>query len=313
MLSFLREFVDVVVLSVPGMVVLGLIGGSFLNVVIHRIPVITERDQWEQASLLMSDPRAWSLAFPDLAAPSVAVDAAAADIQGALAKSGPYTLSQPGSGCPQCSHRIRWYENVPLLSWLWLRRRCSGCGSPISWRYPAVEVAVAMVFAWFAWRLGPVPAAPMWAAVCCALLALAVIDAQTALLPDRLTQALLWAGLVAAVLGWSWVGAPLAVAGAAFGYLVPWLCDVAMRRYLALPAMAAGDFKLLAAIGAWLGQPVLVGAVLVVAIFTALPAALLRLRRDGPTASAAPFGPYLAAPAILVVLVGPAAVYDVLR
>ncbi len=185
-----------IILTPWGLAVLGLCVGSFLNVVIHRMPLMLER-QWQE------DARA-TLALPD--APTEQAE---------------LTLSKPASRCPSCGHQIRWYENIPLLSWLALRGKCSACGTRISVRYPLIELGTAALFAACGWHFGPELTTLLWCSFVATLVAAAAIDWDTTLLPDDLTLPLLWAGLVIAALGWN-LPVKDAIWGAVAGYLSLW-------------------------------------------------------------------------------------------
>ena len=174
---------------------LGLVIGSFLNVVIHRLPLMLER-QWRRDSAEM-------LGQP-------------------LPEEGPpLNLIRPGSRCPHCERPVRWHENIPVLGWLLLRGRCAGCRQPISLRYPVIELLTGTLFALAAWRIGPQWPVLLWCAFLAVLVALAFIDWDTTLLPDDLTQPLLWGGLIVSALGWT-VPLPSALWGAVAGYLSLW-------------------------------------------------------------------------------------------
>src|SRR5205085_5688252 len=155
------------------------------------------------------------------------------------------------SRCPSCGHAIAWYENIPLLSWLWLRGRCSACKVRISARYPFVEVATAGLFAAVAWRFGSQATTLLWCGLGATLIAAALIDFDTQYLPDVLTQPLLWAGIVSSALGWIPVPLTASVAGAVAGYMSLWAVAFLYQLVRGQQGMAAGDFKLLAALGAW--------------------------------------------------------------
>ncbi|RME32903.1 MAG: prepilin peptidase [Gammaproteobacteria bacterium] len=247
---------------------LGLVVGSFLNVVIHRLPRMLEREWRQQCAELTGEP-------------------AGAEMEGR------YNLVFPSSHCPHCAHPVGPLENIPLLSYLLLRGRCRACGHPIGLRYPAVELLSGICSAAVVWHFGlSLPAAGAliltWG-----LIALTFIDADTQLLPDDLTLPLLWLGLLLNIPG-SFVPLPDAVIGAVAGYLSLWSVYWLFRLLTGKEGMGHGDFKLLALIGAWLGWQVLplviilsslVGSVIGIGLM------LLRsLRRDQPI----PFGPYLA-------------------
>jgi leader peptidase (prepilin peptidase) / N-methyltransferase len=261
--------------------VLGLLGvciGSFLNVVIHRLPLMLERG--------------WRMESADLL--GVAHEEATPAI----------TLATPRSRCPSCGHQIAWYENIPVASWLWLRGRCSACKTAISPRYPVIELATGVLFALVGWRFGAEPVALLWCAFCAALLALAAIDWDTTLLPDNLTLPLLWSGIASAALGWT-IALPDAVWGAIAGYLSLWSIYWVFKLTTGKEGMGFGDFKLLGALGAWLGWkmilPILLGASVIgaiVGIGMKMSAAL----REGRYV---PFGPFLVGAALVVVFAGP--------
>lgn len=308
-MSFLSEFLHVVVLSVPGMMFLGLLCGSLLNVVIYRSPRIVERQSWEDAASLVRSPDSWALAFGTSSKPA-ALDAFADDLDRTLDSSPVPSLWHPPSACPKCARPIRWYENVPVASWLWLRAKCAGCGLPIAGRYPLVELAVMLLFGAVAYRLGPYAGALGWALFAAAMVALALIDLDTKLLPDRLTLGLLWVGLLAAVVGWT-VPVATSVVGAVVGYCATVALDGLCRMLLGKPAFAPGDAKMMAALGAWLGYPLVVGAALVLAILLGgITAAAKTLRGQS---GSMPFGPYLAASGLCFALLGPGQAYHWLR
>jgi leader peptidase (prepilin peptidase)/N-methyltransferase len=253
-----------------------LLVGSFLNVVIHRLPKIMEAEWHVQCAELRGE------TMPEAA---------------------PYNLAVPRSACPQCGHQITALENIPLLSWLWLRGRCSSCRTPISARYPLVELLTALLSAAAAWKWGvSVPTVGalllIWT-----LIILAFIDLDTTLLPDSLTLPLLWLGLLFN-LGGYFASLPDAVIGAMVGYLVLWSVYWLFKLVTGKEGMGYGDFKLLAAIGAWLGWQMLpvtlllssvVGAAIGIAMIV-----LVKHDRRVPI----PFGPYLAGGGLVALFFG---------
>jgi leader peptidase (prepilin peptidase)/N-methyltransferase len=257
--------------------VLGLCIGSFLNVVIHRLPLMLERG-WREES---------------------------ADLLGvAFAESAPITLSTPRSRCPSCGHAIAWYENIPLASWLWLRGRCSACKTRISARYPLVEVATAALFAAIGWRFGAQPTTLLWCGFAAVLVAAALIDVDTQLLPDTLTQPLLWAGIIAAARGWIPVSLAASVGGAVVGYLSLWTVATLYRMIRGQEGMAAGDFKLLAALGAWMGWQMIPLIVLLSSAVGAVVGLALIAFRNHDRQVPIPFGPYLAGGGLVAMFFG---------
>jgi len=261
--------------------VLGLLVGSFLNVVIHRFPKMLERQWSSECAEYSGQPVAQQEAF---------------------------NLLVPRSRCPQCGHLIRWYENIPVISWIALRGRCSGCKAPISLRYPIVELVTAGFFALCGWRWGLTPQAGVWAAFAALLICLFLIDMDTQILPDDLNYALLWLGLLAAAMGWT-VPLASAVWGAALGYGVFWMIFQLYKLATGKEGMGYGDFKLLAALGAWLGAPYLLAIILLSSIVGAVIGVMLIIvgklaNKDIPM----PFGPYLAGAGLLALALSPATV-----
>jgi leader peptidase (prepilin peptidase)/N-methyltransferase len=258
----------------------GLCIGSFLNVVIYRLPRMMEHEWREQCAELAGAP------LP--AAPE-----------------GRYNLFVPRSACPACGGRISALQNIPVLSWLALRGRCAACGARIATRYPLVEIAAGGVAAYVAWRFGASSAALGAMIFCWALLALAVIDLDTQLLPDDLTLSLLWAGLLFN-LGGVFAALPAAVIGAAAGYVSLWLVYWGFKLATGKEGMGHGDFKLLAAIGAWLGWQKLPLVILASSVVgAAVGIALIVFARRGRE-KPIPFGPYLAAAGVIALLWGEA-------
>lgn len=284
--------------------VLGLLGlciGSFLNVVIHRLPRMMERQWWHDSVAQLADGESWQR-ITGRPLPKAAV-AVVAELERSLDTLPAYDLSRPASACPACGHRIRWYENLPLMSWLVLRGRCSACGTAIAVRYPLVELVTAVLFALAAWRFGPVPVSLAWCAVLATLVALTAIDLDTMLLPDSLTLPLLWAGLLAASTGTT-VPLSTAVAGAVVGYLSLWSVYWLFKLVTGKEGMGHGDFKLLAALGAWLGWPAILPIVLMSSCIGAAVGIGLKLSGHLGSGRPMPFGPFLAGGGVAVILLG---------
>lgn len=189
---------------------------------------------------------------------------------------------------------LRAIDLIPVLSYVWLKGRCAHCGARVSWRYPVVEMAVAAWWAWCAAHWGFTPAAGAWACYGTVLMALALIDADTMLLPDNLTLPLLWAGLVLSALGWIHVPLIDSVWGAVAGYVSLWLVNKIFKLITGKQGMGEGDFKLLAALGAWLGWLALPGAVLLASLMGLLAVSWMRWQGRLKAGQALPFGPGLA-------------------
>jgi leader peptidase (prepilin peptidase)/N-methyltransferase len=270
----------------------GLCIGSFLNVVIHRLPRMMERDWRAQCAEL-----AMSTGEPQSASP--VPSSPGQDPRGR------YNLLVPRSACPSCGHQIKPLENIPLLSWVALRGKCSACGAKITARYPVVELLAGAIAAYAAWRYGPSLAALGAMGFGWSLLALTVIDLDTQLLPDDITLPLLWAGLLLN-LGGTFAPLASAVVGAIAGYLALWSVYWAFKLATGKEGMGYGDFKLLAAIGAWLGWQKLPMVILFSSVVgAAVGIGLMIFARHGRE-KPIPFGPYLAAAGLIAMLWGEA-------
>lgn len=281
---------DTLSLTVAGL--LGLVIGSFLNVIIVRLPRMMQRQWAQEVGLWLAEQDgASSVDLPS--APTGAREMAAATACDQTNAEPAYNLARPGSHCPACGHVLSWWENIPLLSYLVLRGRCRVCKGAIGWRYPAVELLTAALFAACAWRWGVSAPALVWAGFAAVLLALACIDWDTQLLPDALTLPLLWGGLMVAALGWSGTALVDALWGAVAGYLLLWLVYHGFKAATGRHGMGQGDFKLLAALGAWLGWQALAPLLLLASAGGALVG--IGLRVSGRLGAGQPlaFGPYL--------------------
>lgn len=284
---------------------LGLCIGSFLNVVIHRLPQMLERGWWGDVAHHLSDKEAHQRVFG--APPSPQIDAVGRSFTEALAALPKLGISQPRSRCPACGHHIRWYENIPVLSYVALRGRCASCKTHISLRYPFVELLTGLLFGAVAWRFGAQPTTLLWCALVAVLVALAGIDWDTTLLPDNLTLPLLWGGLLCSALGWT---LPLshAVWGAIAGYLSLWSVYWLFKLTTGKEGMGYGDFKLLAALGAWLGWQMILPIVLGASVIGAVVGIGMKLSSGLREGRYVPFGPFLAGGGIAVLLAGQARV-----
>ncbi|MDE2261209.1 MAG: prepilin peptidase [Gammaproteobacteria bacterium] len=272
--------------------VLGLVIGSFLNVVIHRVPVMMERQWREQCA---------ELEQPDHAA---TLPAAAPDGKER------FNLVVPRSACPACKAPITALQNVPILSYLFLRGRCASCGIHISVRYPIVEALTGILSAAVAWKLGFGWPAAAGLVLTWFLVALAFIDIDTQLLPDSLTLPLLWLGLLLSLFAPAPDLAPVpvdmrsSIIGAIAGYLCLWTVYHLFRLLTAKEGMGYGDFKLLAALGAWLGWRMLLPTVLIAAAVGAVAGIALLAARGQNRSTPIAFGPFLAAAGWLMLMFG---------
>jgi leader peptidase (prepilin peptidase)/N-methyltransferase len=283
--------------------VLGLLVGSFLNVVVHRLPVIMGRDWWADVHNMLDDGDLYRKVFAVPLTP--ALESERDKLRQSLDALPAFSLSAPRSRCPHCGHQIRWYENIPVVSWLALRGRCSACKTRISARYPIVEAVTAAFFAIAAvhWGLGLLALA--WAVFAAILIAQFLIDLDTMLLPDELNYVLLWLGLGVAALGWT-VPLSSAVWGAIAGYLSLWTVYQVHHKLTGKVGMGHGDFKLLAALGAWFGAEYLLALILLSSVVgSVIGGGMLLFGRLANRDVHIPFGPYIAGAGLLAMAVGP--------
>jgi len=292
-------------LSPWALAVLGLCVGSFLNVVIHRLPQMLLRQWWhETADFQLADTLAWTPAFGRTARPDGAFAAAARAIEDALGKLSPLALTKPRSRCPSCGHVLRWHENIPVLGWLRLGGRCSACKTRISARYPVVEAATGALFAACGVTFGAQPTTLLWCAAIALLIAMALIDFDTTLLPDGLTLPLIGLGLVGALAGWTKVPVAESVLGLLLGYGSLWLLSTVYQLVRGVPGMAEGDFKMLAGLGALLGWQALPSVVLLASAVGASVGLSLMAFKGHQRETPIPFGPYLAGGGLAAVFFG---------
>ena len=274
---------DVATMLLGGL--LGLLVGSFLNVVIYRMPKILERQRAQEC----------------------------AELTGQEIKSEPaFNLMVPRSRCQKCGHLIRWYENIPVLSYLFLGGKCSSCKTGISLRYPAIELVTGGLFAWCAWQWGTSATAVAWCVFTALLLALAMIDWDTTFLPDDMTLPLLWAGLLASSMQWTAVPLSASVWGAIAGYLSLWLVYWGFKLLTGREGMGYGDFKLLAALGAWFGWQALVPIILMSSVIGAVIGIVLKFSNGLREGGYVPFGPFLAGAGFTAMLFGPQTILRVI-
>ena len=276
--------------------VLGLLIGSFLNVVIHRLPVMMEGEWRRQCAELAAEDAARGGALAQPAEPAALP---------------PFNLVVPGSSCPACRAPIRAWQNIPILSYLLLRGRCAACGVRIAWRYPLVELLTGLLSAAVAWKFGLAWETLAALVFTWSLVALAGIDFDRQLLPDSITLPLLWLGLLISLCDPISTGrsipvdAASSIIGAAGGYLSLWSVFHVFRLLTGKEGMGYGDFKLFAAFGAWFGWQMLLLIILLAAVTGAVVGiALIALRRHGREVPI-PFGPYLAAAGWVALMWGP--------
>jgi len=246
---------------------LGLLIGSFLNVVVYRLPIMMQRDWREQAREILELP----------AEPQTAT----------------FNLVLPNSSCPQCAHEIKPWENIPVISFLFLRGKCSSCKAPISMRYPLVELSCGLLSAFIAWHFGFTWQAGAMLLLTWGLLAMSLIDIDHQLLPDSLVLPLLWLGLIANSVG-LFTSLEDALWGAIAGYLSLWSVYWLFKLVTGKEGMGYGDFKLLAMLGAWGGWQVLPLTILLSSLVGAVLGLIMLRLRNAETSTPIPFGPYLA-------------------
>ena len=261
--------------------VFGLLVGSFLNVVIYRLPKMME-NQW------------------------------AVECAGATGKDAPptptFNLMVPRSRCQDCGHPIRWFENVPVASYLALRGKCASCAAAISLRYPLVELATGLLFGWAGWQWGLSTTALAWCAFSAAIVALAMIDWDTTFLPDDITLPLLWGGLIAAALKLTAITLTASLWGAVAGYVALWSIYWAFKLITGKEGMGYGDFKLFAALGAWFGWQALVPIILMASVIGAIVGIAMKFSSGLREGGYIPFGPFLAGAGLTAMFFGPQAI-----
>jgi leader peptidase (prepilin peptidase)/N-methyltransferase len=265
--------------------VLALLIGSFLNVVIHRLPIMMEREWRAQGEEIASTPS------PDL-------------------PEGRFDLMAPGSRCPSCGHRITALQNIPVVSYVLLGGKCAGCGTSISARYPLVELLTAMLSGVVAWRFGFGWEAFVAIAMTWSLVAISMIDIDHQIIPDSISLPLLWAGLTLSLFHpvpgaeTLFIEPKVAIVGALGGYLSLWSIYQLFRLMTGKEGMGYGDFKLLAALGAWLGWQMLPIIIMMSAVVGAVIGTILIVTRRHKRSTPIPFGPYLAAAGWIAMLWG---------
>ncbi len=257
---------------------LGLLIGSFLNVLVYRLPKMMERR--------------WAHECAELTGSA----------QGPAEQT--FNLWTPRSACPQCAAPIAWQHNIPVASYVLLAGKCSRCHGRISPRYPAVEIASACLFSFAGQRWGISAAGAAWCTFCAALLALALIDWDTTLLPDDIVLPLLWLGLIGAQLQWTQVPLPSALWGAVGGYLFLWSVYWLFKLATGKEGMGYGDFKLLACLGAWFGWQALIPITLLSSIIGAIVGLVLKMTGGLRPGNYIPFGPFLAGAGFVCMVFG---------
>lgn len=265
--------------------IVSLMIGSFLNVVIYRLPIMMERS--------------WKADFQAHFETDVSTLGSSTD----SAESTAFNLIKPDSTCPKCQHKIRAWENIPVISWLLLRGKCSQCKNAISIRYPLIELGTALCSVWIAWHFGYSWSALAGVVMTWILVALIFIDIDTMLLPDQLTLPLLWMGLLFSIVNPAVTSAD-SIIGATVGYLSLWSVYWAFKLLTGKEGMGYGDFKLLAALGAWMGWQYLAIVVLMSSLVGAVIGISILSFQGKDKGQAIPFGPYLAIAGWLTLLYG---------
>lgn len=249
--------------------ILGLIVGSFLNVVIYRLPIMMER-RWQTECA------------------SMAGDETATEDEK------PFNLMLPGSACPGCGHKLSLWENIPVISYLLQKGKCKSCASPVSIQYPLVEILTAILSAFAVWQFGYDWKSLAALVFTWSLISLAVIDLKTQLLPDQITLPLLWLGLIVNLSSGGFTDYSSSLLGAVFGYLSLWSVYHLFRILTGKEGMGYGDFKLLAALGAWGGWMILPVTIILSSLTGAIIGILLIVTKQQDKGVPIPFGPFLA-------------------
>ena len=269
-MEILRIFESTPWLLYTATLLLGLCVGSFLNVVIYRLPAMLERD--------------WRTQCHDY------LELGDAKIEDKLQQ---LSLSKPGSSCPQCGHKIRAWENIPVLSYLFLKGKCSSCSTKISLRYPTIELITGVLSVIVALKFGPNLAMICALLLTWTLIALTLIDYDTQLLPDDLTLPLLWLGLLISFFD-VFTDTQSSLIGAMLGYMILWIVFQVFKLVTGKEGMGFGDFKLLAALGAWLGWQLLPQIILLSSVVGAITGIFMLITGLTKKQQPIPFGPYLA-------------------
>jgi leader peptidase (prepilin peptidase)/N-methyltransferase len=255
---------------------LGLVVGSFLNVVIGRFPVMMQR-QWQKEC---------------------------AEVSGIMPEPQPtFNLATPGSHCPKCKTAIKWYDNIPVISWLVLKAKCRACHTKISARYPSIELLTGIIFATVVWQLGFTFTTFVYLWLACLLISMFFIDADHMLLPDQMTYLMLWSGLGFAMYS-GHIPLQDAVIGAIAGYLALWSVYWAFKLLTGKEGMGYGDFKLLAAFGAWHGYQMLPVTVIASAASGAVIGIIWQQINHNKQGQPIPFGPFLICGGVIAMLWG---------
>lgn len=261
--------------------IIGLLVGSFLNVVIYRLPKMMEKQ--------------WAVEVAEFKGETLPTEDA-------------FNLMLPRSRCPKCAHQIQWYENIPVFSYLFLRGKCSACKTPISLRYPIIELVTGALFFYSIWRWGFTPIGLAWCGFSAILLSLSLIDWDTTLLPDDMTLPLLWAGLLLAALKITNVSLESAIWGAAIGYFSLWLIYWIFKLVTGKEGMGYGDFKLFAALGTWFGWQALIPIILMASVIGAVIGIALKFSSKLREGGYIPFGPFLGLAGFSAMFFGPQAI-----
>jgi leader peptidase (prepilin peptidase)/N-methyltransferase len=279
------DFIELLRTSTPFLLVtaglFGLAVGSFLNVVIHRLPIMMQRE-WRQQCAELGHVEG---------------------LEDKPAEEGPFNLLHPRSRCPHCGHAISALENIPVISYLWLKGRCAGCGAGISPRYPIIELATAILSVLVAWHFGATWQTLAGLFFTWALIALTMIDFDHQLLPDSITLPFLWIGLTLSLFN-IYIDSHSAIIGALAGYLSLWSVYWLFKKLTGKEGMGFGDFKLLAMLGAWMGWQLLPAIILLSSMVGAVIGISLILIKGRDKNIPIPFGPYLAAAGWIALLWG---------
>ena len=287
-MSLMMLLQESLTLAVILFTILGLCVGSFLNVVIHRIPLMMQYEWRQECSHFLTQQADMPLEHTKALQQITATDT-------------PITLSRPASRCPHCAHQIRWFENIPLISWLVLRGRCSSCKSSIGVRYPIVEIITAILSGLVIYHFGVTATGLSALPLVWTLIALTGIDFDTQLLPDRLTFPLAGLGLAVNSQGW-FVSPTQSIWGLLIGFLSLWMVVKIFYLLTKKNGMGQGDFKLLAVLGAWLG-PLMLPLIILLSSLLGSVVGIILMKQQGESRPFA-FGPYIAIAGIIALLYG---------
>jgi leader peptidase (prepilin peptidase) / N-methyltransferase len=285
--------IELSILELIAATVFGALIGSFLNVIVYRLPIMMENQ--------------WRAEYEELTSENNV------PILEHSPEKPKFNLAIPRSRCQKCQHQIHWYENIPVISFLFLKGCCSNCKSKISIRYPAVEIFTAGMFFYCIYSWGFNFQGVIWCLFSSALIVLALIDWDTTLLPDDITLPLVWLGIICSLLGFNNLSLASSVSGAIIGYMSLWTIYWIFKIITKKEGMGYGDFKLFAALGAWFGANALLPIILVSSIIGAIIGIGMKIKKNLRPGGYIPFGPFLVIAGFSCLFIGPEKLTEIIQ